>query len=87
MIAKVFRRHQRLPLREIGRRRHGEETKAVANAYCAHVLRRRLGETHARIEPVLDDIYQPSLGGEIERHLRIAGEKKRDHCPQQQPHG
>lgn len=71
--------------REIRRRCNDYEAKIIADAHRHHVARDRLAKPYSGIETLLDDIDEPSLRDQIERHAGEALQKTRHHRFQQQP--
>ena len=72
---------------EIGRRSDGNKAGIAAEFHRDHIERHRLAKPYAGIETVGNDIDEPIVGDEIERHVGIACEKGRDGGIEQHPRG
>ena len=75
MRGEVGGRARRRILREIAGAARHRETQHRAERHRDHVLRNRVRQPDAGIEPLDDDVDHAALGDDVELHLRVAVQK------------
>ena len=67
---------------EVGWRSDGHEPDVGADAHRDHVLGDLLAKTHARIEPLLDDVGQGLIKGDLNLDVGVVGQELRQLRPE-----